>query len=153
MTTNTVPRLIPVDDDRDTAGFFEAARRGELAIRVCDGCGATLHMPRAYCHTCGSWEGHWQTVSGRGHVYSWTVVDHQVHPAYPVPYTIVLVQLDDVPARLMGYLPGTPELNEGQAMEVWFEELQDGVVLPQWRPVGVEIDDDEDRSISQTASA
>jgi uncharacterized OB-fold protein len=126
-------RVLPVVDDLDTAGFFEAARRHELAIRVCEGCGAVLHVPRAYCHTCGSWVGRWQVVDGRGRVYSWTTVEHQVHPAYPVPYTVVLVQLDDVPARLLGYLPGSPELVDGQPMEVWFEEL-DGVVLPQWRP-------------------
>jgi uncharacterized OB-fold protein len=125
----------PVDDDLDTGGFFEAARRGELVVRVCDGCGAVLHMPRAYCHTCGSWQGHWQPVSGRGHVYSWTTAEHQVHPAFPVPDTIVLVQLDDVPARLVGYVPGAPDLTEGQPMEVWFEMLEDGVVVPQWRPI------------------
>jgi hypothetical protein len=129
----TPPRPLPVDDDIDTGGFFEAARREELAIRVCDGCGAVLHMPRAYCHTCGSWAGHWQPVSGRGRVYSWTTVEHQVHPAFPVPYTVVLIQLDDVQARLVGHLPGASELVEGQPMEVWFETLDDGVVLPQWR--------------------
>jgi uncharacterized OB-fold protein len=129
-------RLIPVDDDRDTGGFFEAARRQQLVIRMCDQCGAVLHMPRAYCHACGSWEGHWQPVSGRGHLYSWTVVEHQVHPAYPVPYTIVLVELDDRPeVRLIGHLPGAPELREGQGMRVWFETMDDGVVLPQWEPV------------------
>jgi uncharacterized OB-fold protein len=133
MAENAV-RPLPVDDDVDTAGFFEAARRHELAVRVCDQCGAVLHMPRAYCRACGSWEGHWQPVSGRGRVYSWTTVEHQVHPAFRVPYTVVLVQLDDVPARLVGYLPGAPDLAEGQPMEVWFETLDDGVVLPQWRP-------------------
>ena len=131
--SDIAPRPLPVDDDIDTGGFFEAARRGELVVRACDGCGAVLHMPRAYCRTCGSWSGRWQPVAGRGRVHSWTVVEHQVHPAFPVPYTIVLVQLDDVPARLVGYLSGSPELVEGQPMEVWFETLDDGVVVPQWK--------------------
>jgi uncharacterized OB-fold protein len=127
-------RLLPVNDDRDTGGFFEAARREELVVRVCDACGTVLHLPRAYCHTCGSWDGHWQPTSGRGRLYSWTTVEHQVHPAFPVPYTIVLIQLDDVPARFVGYLPGAPDLAAGQLMEVWFEALDDRTVLPQWRP-------------------
>lgn len=128
------PRLLPVDDDLDTGGFFEAARRHELVIRVCNGCEAVLHMPRAYCHTCGSWDGRWQPVSPSGTIYSWTVVAHQVHPAYPVPYTVVLVELDELPAaRLVGYLEGTPELTAGQPVEAWFETLDEGVVLPQWR--------------------
>ena len=47
-----------------------------------------------------------------------------------------LPTLDDAPeARLVGYLPGAPELRAGQAMEAWFETLEDGTVLPQWRPV------------------
>jgi hypothetical protein len=129
----TAPRPLPVDDDLDTGGFFAAARRGELVVRVCDGCDSVLHMPRAYCRNCGSWDGHWQRVSGRGHVYSWTVVEHQVHPAFPAPYTVVLVQLDDAPARLVGYLPGSADLIEGQPMEVWFETLDHDVVVPQWK--------------------
>jgi uncharacterized OB-fold protein len=129
------PRLLPVDDDIDTGGFFEAARRGQVVIRRCNGCDAVLHMPRAYCHSCGSWEGRWAPVAGTGSLYSWTVVTHQVHPAFDVPYTVVLVALDDAPsARLVGYLPGSPELTAGQPMQVWFEHLDDGVVLPQWAP-------------------
>jgi uncharacterized OB-fold protein len=128
-------RLLPVDDDRDTGGFFEAARRHELVVRVCSSCGAVLHVPRAYCRACGSWEGHWQPLSGRGRLYSWTTVDHQVHPAYPVPYTVVLVELQDFPGvRYVGSLQGVPELTEGQPMRVRFETLDDGVVLPQWDP-------------------
>ena len=140
-------RLLPVVDDLDTGGFFEAARRHELAIRRCNGCDAVLHMPRMYCYTCGSWEGRWAPVTGTGTVYSWTVVEHQVHPAFPVPHTVVLVALDEVPARLVGYLPGAPELTAGDPVEVWFDDLGDGVVLPQWRltgstePAGVDDDD------------
>jgi uncharacterized OB-fold protein len=129
-------RLLPVDDDLDTGGFFEAARRGAIAIRRCNGCDAVLHVPVSYCRHCGSWEGRWEEVAGRATLYSWTVVTHQVHPAYPVPYTVVLVDLDDLPGtHLVGRLDGAPDLHAGQRMEAWFEELPEGVVLPNWRPV------------------
>jgi uncharacterized OB-fold protein len=132
-------RPMPVVDDRDTGGFFEAAARGELAIRMCNGCDAVLHVPVAYCHRCGSWDGRWQTVAGTGRLYSSTVVAHQVHPAFPVPYTVVLVELDDHPeARLVGQVPGRLDLVAGQPMEVWFEAVSDNVVLPQWRPTNPE---------------
>jgi len=133
--TTTPLRPLPVTDDHDTGGFFAAAARGELAIRMCNGCDAVLHVPIAYCRRCGSWDTRWQPVAGTGRLYSWTVVAHQVHPAHPVPYTVVLVELDDHPeARLVGRLAGRPELQAGQAMEVWFETVSDDVVLPQWRP-------------------
>ena len=77
-------------------------------------CAAVLHMPRAYCHTCGSWKSRWEPGRGRGRLYSWTTVEHQVHPAFPVPYTVVLVELDDHPGvRLIGYLRGAPGAGRG----------------------------------------
>ena len=133
-----VPPLLPVVDDVDTRGFFDAARRGELAIRMCDGCDAVLHMPRAYCHRCGSWDGRWQPVAGTGTVHSWTVVEHQVHPAFPTPHTLVLVEVDGLDGtRLVGTLPGRVELTPGRRVEAWFDVVDDDglVVLPQWRLV------------------
>ena len=129
-------RLRPETDDHDTGGFFAAAAREELAVCACAACGAVLHLPRAYCARCGSWDTVWRTVAGRGRLYSWTTVEHQVHRSFPVPYTIVLVELDDAPeARLVGYLPGRPELTAGMAMRVWFEPVDDeGTLLPQWIP-------------------
>jgi uncharacterized OB-fold protein len=136
MDAGTAPRLVPVDDDHDTGGFWAAARRRELVVRMCNGCDAVLHLPRAYCHQCGGWDGRWQAVAGEGRVYSWTTVDHQVHPWYPVPFTVVLVGLSDYPqVRLIGHLPGAPDLIEGHPVRVRFEELDNGVVLPQWELV------------------
>jgi uncharacterized OB-fold protein len=126
-------RLRPVDDDLDTGPFFAAARRGELAVQRCAGCAAVLHVPRRYCRACGSWESRWEVVPGTAELHSWTVVTHQVHPAYPVPYTVVLVELPGLGVRLIGSLPGAPELEVGMAMRVWFEELDGGVVQPNWR--------------------
>jgi hypothetical protein len=61
-------------------------------------------------------------------------VTHQIHPHFPVPYTILLVELDELPSiRFVGSLQGDPDLYENQPMEVWFETLDDGTTLPQWR--------------------
>ena len=129
-------RLLPVVDDPDTAPFFEAAKRHELVVQLCNQCDAVLHLPRAYCQECGSWDTRWQVTNGRGRVYSWTVVEHQVVASMPVPHTIVLVELEEYPAaRLVGHLPGVVELEAGQPMRVWFEDVNDDVVLPQWEPI------------------
>lgn len=132
-----VARLAPFEHDPDTAGFWAAAREHRLVVRACNRCGAVLHMPRAHCGACDSWDTGWRDSAGRGTVHSWTVVTHTIHPAYPAPYTVVLVDVDDAPgARLAGFLPGEPALRLGQPMEVWFDTLDDGAVLPQWRAVG-----------------
>jgi hypothetical protein len=58
-----------------------------------------------------------------------------VHPAFPVPYTVVVVKLDDYDINLMGSMPGIPGLRVGQPMEVWYEDAGGDVVLPNWRPM------------------
>ena len=128
-------RLQPVVDDHDTGGFFAAAARGELVVQECANCHTVLHVPRAYCRACGAWSPAWRPAGTTGTLHSFTVADHQVHPAYPVPYTIVLVDLDDVPGvRLLGHLDGNPDLTIGMPMRVRFDELAEGVVLPNWEP-------------------
>jgi uncharacterized OB-fold protein len=75
----------------------------------------------------------WREVLPRGHVYSWTVVEHQVHPAFPVPYTVVLVELEDPPGvRLVGNLSGRPAIQVGDPVRVVFDEQRDDYALPQW---------------------
>jgi uncharacterized OB-fold protein len=77
----------------------------------------------------------WRKVSGTGRLYSWIVVERQLHPSFPVPYTVVLVELDDAPGtRLVGNMAGMPKLEAGMRMQVRFDRLPDGTVLPQWDP-------------------
>lgn len=135
MTASGPGRLVPATSDPDTGGFFAAAARGEVALRYCARCGALLHLPRAYCWHCGGWDTEFRAVTPRGRVYSWTVVEHPVHPAYPVPYTVALVELSaDPAARLVTFLPGRPALHAGQELVAWFEQLENGATLVQWRP-------------------
>ena len=127
--------LLPYVDDRETAGFFEAAAEGRLVYRACNDCQHALHPPTDHCPHCGGWNTAWRDAGGRGRLHSWTTVTHQIHPDFPAPYTLVVVELDDAPeVRLMGRLDGAPELAPEMPMEVWFERLGEGPVLPQWRP-------------------
>lgn len=128
-------RVLPNVRDRETSGFFEAAAEGRLVYRACDDCQHALHPPTAHCPHCGGWNTAWRTAAGRGRLHAWTTVAHQIHPAFPAPYTVVVVELEETPeVRLMGHLEGAPELTPGQPMEVWFEKLAEDVTLPQWRP-------------------
>lgn len=124
--------LAPVGDDHDTGGFFAAARRGELALRFCGDCDQLLHLPRQVCFRCGGVQSEWRAVPGRGRLHAWTTVTHQVHPAFPTPYTVVLIDLEGGDARLVGSLPGQPELRVGQPMRVRFDRTPDGTTVPNW---------------------
>lgn len=136
MTATGAGRPLPVVDDEETGGFWQAATEHRLVVRACNACGATLHLPKSYCHHCRSWDVGWRDVRPTGSVYSWTVLLHSIHEAFPAPCTVVLVQLDEDPSiRFVGHLPGTPELRDGMAMRVRFEDVEPGMTIPQWEPV------------------
>jgi hypothetical protein len=133
--------VLPVVDDLDTGAFFAAAGRGELAVCQCASCGRSLHMPMRWCRHCGTDEVTWRTVRPTGRIHSYSVITHQVHPAFDVPYTVVLVDLDDAPeVRLAGRLAGRADLAIGDPMYATFSELGDGAGLPQWH-CGIHPDD------------
>lgn len=125
--------VVPFTGDLDTGGFFAAAGRGELAVCVCANCGRILHMPMHWCRFCASDETRWQQVAPTGKVYSHTVVAHQVHPGFPVPYTVLLIELDDAPeVRLIGRLDGAPDVAIGDPVCATFQPVGDDAGLPQW---------------------
>ena len=134
--TASRPMLSPVTDDRDTGGFFEAAARGELALRACtDVRHRSSTSPGPTAGSCGSWDGEWRVVGGTGTLHSWTVADHQVHPAYPVP----VHDRARRPRRRARRAPARPPARQprphvGMPMQVRFEERPDGAVLPNWEP-------------------
>lgn len=131
--------FIPNVTDRETGGFFSAASEGRLVYRSCLDCGRANHPPVPHCPHCGSVNITWSDAAGTGKLHAWTTVTHQVHPDYPVPYTVVIVALDDAPGvRMVGRIDGAPELMMGQPMQAWFETLPENIVLPQWRAADLE---------------
>lgn len=117
---------------------------GRLAIQECASCGTLQHPPEEICHTCGSMTFTTRVVAPRGTVHSYSVAHHAVHPALDafVPYTVVLVSLDEVPdVRVVGNLldwePGETLIGK-PVVATWQDHTaEDGNVirLPQWRRV------------------
>ena len=126
-----LPGLLPETNDHDTAGFFAAAAREDWRSAPAPPASTSSTRP-AVCARCGGWDT--VAVRGRGGApLLLDAVEHQVHPAFPVPYTIVLVELDDFPGvRYVGQIPGRHALAVDTPMQVWFEEVADGVVIPNW---------------------
>ena len=91
-----LPRPFPIPD-RDTASFWEAQNDHKLKFQRCAQCQAIRFPVGPLCPQCRTFEFEWITSSGRGTVYSYTVVRHQTHPAFPAPYTVLLVELEEGP--------------------------------------------------------
>jgi hypothetical protein len=98
-----VPR--PTPEDRE---FWEGAARGELRIQRCTSCGLHQHYARMLCSHCGRATLEWVTASGRGTVYSYTVVRQNGVPPFSerVPFVVAAVDLDEPGARVLAAMPG-----------------------------------------------
>jgi len=98
---------LPDLSDGRTAEYFAGAARGELVLPRCDECGRLVWYPEPRCPACAGATFTWSPVSGRGQVFSWTVVRRAFLPAFEemVPFVTALVALDEDPAvRIVSYL-------------------------------------------------
>ncbi|MBV2160591.1 DNA-binding protein [Achromobacter denitrificans] len=82
--------------------YFEQLTQGRFAIPQCQDCARHHFYPRVVCPHCGSDALRWVEPSGRGEVYSTTVVR-----AKGGDYTVCLVDLEEGP-RLMSRVVGMP---------------------------------------------
>ena len=91
---------LPDIDWEPTRAFWAGAARHELLIPRCDGCAAYTWYPRERCRTCRNQSFTWTTMSGRGRLFSWTVVTRAFLPQFEgkVPFVPALVALDEDPA-------------------------------------------------------
>jgi len=129
-------RTIPDPDDTQRP-FYEAAARGELQYQRCADCGHAQFYPRAVCTACGASPG-WATASGRGTVYTFTVVRQNFLPPFKdeLPYVVAMVELEEG-VRMMTNITGCPpeDVHIGLAVEAYAVECEEGLAVPFWRPV------------------
>jgi uncharacterized OB-fold protein len=130
------PRPVP-DPDISGAPFWEAAARHELVIQKCASCGLLRHPPRPMCPACNSMEYTFEQASGRGRIWSWVIAHAPVLPSFAekVPYNVIVVELEEG-VRMIGNLLDVDNdaIEEGMQVTVDFEDIEEGVSLPVWRP-------------------
>lgn len=109
--------------DRDTAEFWAAQNNHELKFQRCTHCGHVRYLVGPLCPECRSFDFEWTASSGRGVIYSYTVVRHQTHPAFPAPYTVLLVELEEGP-RVIAQLraPEGAQVEIGAAVHIEWED-------------------------------
>jgi len=117
--------------------FWDAARRHELVVQRCAGCGTHRFPARDICSRCLSREAAWTPVSGRGTVFSWAIMHQVYHPGFAadVPYAVVVIELEES-ARLVSNLVDCPpaDIRAGMPVEVVFDDVAPDVTLPKFRP-------------------
>lgn len=137
MSPDSKPAPIP---DHDTQPFWDACKEHELRAQCCSGCGRFRWPPRAFCPSCYSWDYEWRALSGRGTVYSFSVVHHVTAPAFKdeAPYVVALVALDDTDGqvRILSDVVDCPwELVQvGMPVQALFEDRTPEATVPLFQP-------------------
>ena len=95
-----------------TAEFWAGATRSELRVPRCDACSRLHWYPTEQCRHCKATEFTWETMSGRGTLFSWVVVTHPFLPQFAglVPFIPARVALDEdpsvrIPTRMVDCAP------------------------------------------------
>jgi len=108
--------------------FWQWCERGELRLQRCTGCGELSWPAVTACDNCGSQLLEWQRMSGRGRIVSWTTFERDYYGgAFPMPWTNILVELEEGPWFLSE--PGDFEVDAiafGMSVEVSFIRCEDG---------------------------
>lgn len=126
--------------DLESKPYWDATASGRLLIKHCDACGRDFFYPRSHCPTCWSTDTSWKQASGRGRVYTFTIVRQNDLPPFKqrLPYVTAIVELEEG-VRLTTNIEGcAPEdVRCDMPVQVAFREEQrdDGsVFLPIFHP-------------------
>jgi uncharacterized OB-fold protein len=128
----------PVIDDVNRH-YWAGAREHRLVGQRCAECRTWVHPPRAMCPGCRSAQLRPEELSGRGRVYSWSVMHSGGNPGFEDkrPYAVLVVELEEQPGlfTIGNLFDAEPdELEIGLPLEVTWEDIDDEITLPQWRP-------------------
>jgi uncharacterized OB-fold protein len=105
-----------------SAPFWRAAADGVLVVQRCQDCGRLEWTPQVACSRCLTETLQWARMSGRGTVYSFSVVHRPQTPAFPAPYVVAIVELEEGVRMLTDLVGVHPEqVRIGQPVAVAFD--------------------------------
>lgn len=140
MSERFFPDTMPVPlADTTTLPFWQAAAEHRLVVQCCAQCGRTRLPPAPVCSECRSDEAGWKEVSGRGEVYTYTVVHRPVAANQPLPTIIAVIALEDSGGLRMisNLVQSDPESVEiGMPVQLVWEDMSDELAIPRFRPSG-----------------
>jgi uncharacterized OB-fold protein len=135
--TDTVTKPLPSISDFNRP-FWEAAHRHEFRLQRCNACGKFWAPNGPVCPHCFSEDYAWQELSGKGKIASWVVFHKLYHIGFErdVPYNVAFVELAEGP-RVISNVVGmkNEDLRIGMPVQVVFEDVNDQISLPKFRPV------------------
>ena len=125
------PRTIPPPEATpETRPFWEAAAQGRLLLKRCTACSQAHYYPRAICPFCFSTATEWRPASGRGIIYSYSIMRR-----VPAPYAIAYVTLEEGVTMMTNIVDCDLEaIRIGQPVKVAFRPTEGGPPVPMFTP-------------------
>jgi uncharacterized OB-fold protein len=135
--TKPVPR--PLNPELSQP-FWEAAQRHHLVLPRCTRCGRYHFYPREVCPYCFSPNLEWVPASGRGRLYTYTVIHQPENRAFQadVPYAHCVVRLDEG-VMMMSNVVGCripDDLRVDMPLEAVFDDVTAEWTLVKFKPAG-----------------
>ena len=122
--------ILPPPVTSETRPFWDAAADGTLMIKKCTACGQVHHYPRSICPFCGSDRTEWRDASGRGTIYTYSVMRRA-----PVPYAIAYVTLEEGVSMMTNIVDcDLDAIRIGQKVRVVFKPTEGGPPVPMFAP-------------------
>lgn len=135
MPGDAHPKPLPVVTEENRP-FWEGCRQGTLLLQYCDQCQQHQFYPRLYCMHCGADSVRWVSASGRGVIYSYTIIHQNKSPEFvqDTPYNVAVIQLAEGP-RLMSNIVETDlaELRIDLPVTVVFDAVSEVIHLPRFK--------------------
>ena len=119
----------------ETQPFWDAAKEGRLLIKHCTRCEKAHWYPREICPFCHRKKTLWKQASGRGAIYTYSVMRRAAEP-----FAAAYVTLEEGPAMLTNIVEcDLDTLFIGMPVEVCFAPTRPaGLFVPVFRPATVE---------------
>jgi uncharacterized protein len=131
MSEYTKPLPRPTATSRP---FWEAAKRHELMLQQCQSCKGFIYYPRDRCPHCMSDQLEWQRVSGRGKLYSYTIVRRASTRAFADrPYVLAIVELDEGPRMTTNLDAPAGQIKIGTPVRAYFDDVTPQQTLVKFR--------------------
>ena len=128
------PKPIPTISD-DTKAFWEGCKAHKLRIPKCRSCGEFFYPPQAVCPYDLSTDIDHQKVSGKGEVYSMSIIHQNRSPGFrdEVPYIVAYIELEEAGVQMLSNVVGQEDpysVKVGTPVEVTFRDINDDISLP-----------------------
>lgn len=131
MKSNLLP---PIDKYPGTEQFWAAANEERLLIKHCPACKENTWYPRSHCPLCGADSTEWLQASGRGSIYSFSIVRGARRPT-----AVAVVELPEGPSMVTTLVDcDVHAMRIGEPVALRFLQAEGGQQVPAFTTMAAE---------------